>query len=148
MIEVEMVDDIRKKDPPIIGPFTARQVICVAIAGTYSVPIAVNLPLDITYKIIIGLLIALPVAICGWIKINNEPFEIVMVRYIYKHILTKRKRRVKQPNPYYEALKTVRKKDEQARIKKMSPRKRKAYLKKKKKKKITYSRKKAYRIYR
>lgn len=148
MIEVEMVDDIRKTETKAFGALTIRQVICVLLAGSYSIPIAVHIPFDITLKIVVGVLLALPVAMCGWIKLNNEPFEIVMVRYIYKHFLTPQKRKAKQENPYKEALKKVRRKEESEKIKSMSPAKRKAYLKKKKAgKTVIYSKKKSYKIY-
>lgn len=148
MIEVEMVDDIRKTETKSVGALTTRQVICVLLAGSYSVPTAFYIPLDITFKIVIGVLLALPVAMCGWIKLNNEPFEIVMIRYIYKHFVTPRKRKAKQENPYKEALKKVRRKEESEKIKSMSPAKRKDYLKKKKSgKTVVYSKKKSYKIY-
>lgn len=149
MIEVEMVDDIRKTEPKTLGPLTTRQFICIILAGSYSIPLAIHLPFDIALKIVFGVMTALPVALCGWVKLNNEPFEIVMIRYIYKHFLTPSKRKVKQENPYKEALKKVRKKEETAMIKKMPPKKRKAYLQKKKKgKTVVYSKRKAYKMYR
>ena len=149
MIEVEMVDDIRKTEPKAVGSLTTRQVICIILAGTYSIPIAVHIPFDITLKIVTGILLALPVVTCGWIKLNNEPFEIVMIRYIYKHFLTPRKRKIKQENVYKETLKKIRRKEESDRIKKLSPAKRKDYLKKKKSgNTVVYSKKKSYTIYR
>lgn len=149
MIEVEMVDDIRKTEPKTLGPLTTRQLICIILAGLYSIPLAWHLPLDISLKIVFGVMSALPVVLCGWVKVNNEPFEIVMIRYIYKHFLTPCKRKVKQENPYKEALKKVRRKEEAAMVKKMPPNKRKAYLQKKKKgKTVVYSKKKAYKMYR
>lgn len=149
MIEVEMVDDIRKTEPKAVGSLTTRQVICIILAGTYSIPIAVHIPFDITLKIVTGILLALPVVMCGWIKLNNEPFEIVMIRYIYKHFLTPQKRKIKQENVYKETLKKIRRKEESDRIKKLSPAKRKDYLKKKKSgNTVVYSKKKSYKIYR
>lgn len=149
MIEVEMIDDIRKTETKAVGSFTTRQVICIILAGTYSIPIAVHVPFDITLKIVTGILLALPVVMCGWIKLNNEPFEIVMIRYIYKHFLTPCKRRAKQENVYKETLKKIRRKEETDKIKNMSPAKRKAYLKKKKSgNTVVYSKKKSYKIYR
>ena len=149
MIEVEMVDDIRKTEPKAVGSLTTRQVICIILAGTYSIPIAVHIPFDITLKIVTGILLALHVVMCGWIKLNNEPFEIVMIRYIYKHFLTPQKRKIKQENVYKETLKKIRRKEESDRIKKLSPAKRKDYLKKKKSgNTVVYSKKKSYKIYR
>lgn len=148
MIEVEMVDDIRKTETKTLGPFTTRQLISVVLASSYSIPIALHIPFDISLKIVFGILLALPVAMCGWVKLNKEPFEIVLIRYVYKHFLTPCRRKVKQKNAYMESLKKVRKKEESAMIKKMSPKKRKAYMKQKKNgKTVVYSQKKVYKIY-
>lgn len=148
MIEVEMVDDIRKTETKFLGTLTFRQLICVVLAASYSIPIAILVPLSIELKFIIGVFLALPVAICGWIKLNNEPFEIVVIRYIYKHFLTPSKRKVKCINPYKESLKVVRKEAEKERVKKMTGKQRAAYEKRQKKgKTVTYSKKKSAKMY-
>ncbi len=149
MIEVQMTDDVRKIDPKVVGRYTKRQIICLLIAATYAVPIAINLPLELVPKLAIGTTLAAPVVLCGWIKVNKEPFEIVAVRYIYKKFLTPQKRKVKILNPYKDALKKVRKDTEKEMVKKMSPQKRKEYEKAKKKgKMVTYSTKKDLKMYR
>lgn len=149
MIEVEMNDDIRKTKAKVFGKFDLRQLICIILAASYSIPIAIYLPFDITLKIVLGVLLAVPVVMCGWIRLNKEPFEIVLIRYIYKHFLTPSWRKVKRNNSYKTSLKKIRKKEEKKRIKTMSPKQRKAYQEKQKKgKTVTYSNKAAYKIYR
>lgn len=149
MIEVEMNDDVRKTKAKVFGKFDLRQIICIIIAASYSIPIAIKLPMDYTLKIVFGVLIAVPVILCGWIRLNKEPFEIVIIRYIYKHFLTPSWRKVKRNNSYKTALNRVRKKEEKLKVKAMSPAKRKSYLAKQKKgKTVTYSKKASYKIYR
>jgi len=149
MIQVEMIDDIRKTETKAIGPLTLRQAICIIIAGSYSLPIAMILPVDIFTKIIVGFILALPVALCGWVKLNKEPFEIVLTRYIYKHFLTPQKRKYKVVSPYKKALQKVRAEEKQEKINQMSAKEKAEYEKKLKKGKvITYSQDEDYKVYR
>lgn len=149
MIEVEMNDDIRKTKAKVFGKFDLRQLICIIIAASYSIPIAIILPFDITLKFVFGILLAIPVVLCGWIRLNKEPFEIVLIRYIYKHFLTPSWRKVKRNNSYKAVLNKIRKKEEKKKLKEMSPNQRKEYQKKQKKgKTVKYSKKSQYKIYR
>ena len=144
-----MIDDIRKTETKTVGPFTTRQIVCILLSLTYSVPIAFIVPFNITLKILIGFFLALPVTLCGWITLNNAPFEIVLTRYIYKHFLTPRKRRSRVINPYKKVLKRIRSEKEQENLKEMSAKERKEYEKQAKKgKTITYSTNEEYKIYR
>lgn len=148
MIEVEMAEDVRKTKTKAVGRFTIRQFICIIIAASYSIPIAFIIPGDITVKLLVGFFLAMPVAMCGWIKLNKQPFEVVLMRYIYKHFLTPTMRKVKRDNVYKTALKKVNKEEEKAAFKAMSQKKKELYMKKKKKgKQVKYSTKKELRIY-
>lgn len=149
MIQVEMIDDIRKTEKKVLGSFTLRQVICILLSLTYSVPIALLIPANIVIKFLIGFALALPVMLCGWVTVNNAPFEIVLMRYIYKHFLTPQKRKCRTANPYKKALKKVREEKKQEKINAMTIRQRKEYEKQLKKgKTITYSTNEEYKIYR
>lgn len=135
MIEVKMTDDIRKRDTKAVGPFSFRQIVCIIIGASYAVPIAVAIPADITVKILIGLVLASPAALCGFIRLNREPFEIVLIRWVYKHLLTPCKRKTKSGDPYFRELKRIRTRKEMK-------------SNGKKKKEVTYSGKKSLKVYR
>lgn len=147
MIQVEMIEDVRKTETKAIGPFTLRQVICIIISLVYSVPIALLIPVDWVVKLLIGFVLALPVTLCGWVKLNKEPFEIVAMRYVYKYIFTPRKRKYKVINPYKAALKKVRSQKEVEYIASLSAKERKQYEKTQKEKTITYSEGEEYKVY-
>ena len=129
MIEVEVVQDIRKHKSKIFGPLGLREFICIGIGAAYSIPIALAIPADVLTKVAVGIFLAFPAVLCGFIKVNKEPFEIVIIRFIYKRILTPRKRKVKRIPEYKADLIAMRKKEEQEKVSKMSKRKKKEYQK-------------------
>lgn len=149
MIEVEMAEDVRKTKTKAVGRFTVRQFVCIIIAASYSIPIAFIIPGDIIIRLLAGFFPAMPVVMCGWIKFNKQPFEIVLMRYIYKHFLTPTMRKAKRDNPYKTALGKAKREEEKEAFRAMSPKKKELYMKKKRKgKQVKYSGKKELRIYR
>ena len=136
MIEVEMSDDIRKYDTNFIGSFSKRQCISLGLGCLLAIPIALALPLSMDNKVFIGFAIALPIILCGWIKMDGMPFEVFIIRYIYRMILTPRKRKYKSKNAYrkyYDKIKASKNGS--------------ATALKSKKNAVKYSQKKQYRIY-
>lgn len=151
MIEVQMTDDIRKFEPKTIGPFTTRQVICFLIAAVISIPIAFLTDLAIDNKIILVLVLGIPIAACGYVKMDGAYFEVLSIRLIYFWFLTPKKRIYKRNNRYKEYIKALEKKEKDAKFAKLTESQKKAYRKyeqnKKKKKDIKYSNKKELKIY-
>ena len=148
MVKVEINEDIRKKEVKAVGPLTMRQVITVGVSMTYAVPIAVHIPADFFWKFMAGILLAMPVAACGWIQIDGQHLEILAVRFVYSYLLTPPKRKVTKMaySPYRNDLKREKEKE---RLKKLTPAKRKKYLKLKKKgRNVLYSKKADSRMYR
>ena len=132
-LQCNMIQDIRKYETKVVGPFTKRQLICLLIALAYSVPLALLIPLSLVDKILIGSFLAMPGMLCGYIKIDGTPPEVFAVRYIYKYFLTPSKRTYKRLNVYEQELKklqTENKKKETG------------------KNKITYSKNPEFRVYR
>lgn len=147
MVQVEMSDDIRKYQTKSIGPFTTRQAVWLFIGILIGALCAIPLPLSWDNKIIIGGFTACPIAFCGFKKMDGVNFEIFVIRYIYYKFLTPRKRKKKTRNSYKESLNQIRERKEKMKLRKMTPKQQKEYLKNKKNPKIEYSRKKAHKIY-
>lgn len=103
MIEVEMNRDVRTFEPKILGPFTRRQLICLAIAAGYAFPIAVILPVSVMAKFIIGVVLAIPAILCGYVKIFNLPLEQFVMSCVIP-LLTNPKTRIYQSENYYDEL--------------------------------------------
>ena len=87
MVEVSMPKDIREYKPKIIGTFTLRQIVCVAIGIAYAAPIAILIPVPAMLKLLIGVLLMLPMFISGWVEIFGMTFEKYVVYYIKNRIL-------------------------------------------------------------
>lgn len=143
-IQVEASKDIREYSISNIGPFDTRQVVCIGISLIYSVPIAILLPTTTDNKILIGLILALPVAACGFVKLDGCYFETLILRLIYLYILTPAKRKTIIENPYKKELKKMDDEAEKKMLSQMSGRNRKKY--EKMKHSVKYS--KTYRVYR
>ncbi len=149
MIEVQMTEDIRKAQPKTMGPFTQREVVCILIGLIYSIPIAILVPFDLTYKLVVFTLLLAPAYMCGSMKINDTNMEIVAIRWIYKHMLTPQRRMEKDENTFKKAMEKYEKDLEKKKISKLTPRQQKAYQKKKAaKNSVRYSNKKEYHVYR
>lgn len=146
MVEVSVNKDIRKNETKFIGPLTLRQTIALAIAASYSIPLAIVLKVDITIRIIIPMLAAIPTAMCGWIKPFGMPFEFFVARFLYLMFLTPPKRKVKQINIYREGYEKLKKKQEDKKTEGMTKQEKEAYIKKKERP-IERSRKKQYKVY-
>ena len=147
MIKVQMTDDIRKYETKIIGPFTGRQATCVGIGLVVGFVIASLIPTTWDNKLVIALFLAMPIWICGWIKVSDTPLEIFIIRIIYTFVLTPTKRKYKVKHWLKEDIEKYDKKVEKARLSKMSSSEQKKYKNKKANKVIKYSKKKEYKVY-
>ena len=147
MVEVDVNKDIRKNETKFVGNLTLRQTIAVAIAASYSLPIFFGLSfIDLGARLVITFCLAIPTAMCGWIKPFGMPFEFFIARFLYLTVLTPAKRKVRQSNFYKKDYERLLRKEENAKIRKMSDQKRKKYMNDKKKP-IKRSSKKQYKVY-
>lgn len=114
MIEIEMSKDIQEYEPALIGPFTARQIICVTIAVSYGIPLFMALNgMDIVARIMIVFFAMVPMGFFGWFKIYNLPLEIFLLLIIKNKIIRPQKRVYESGNiyelypetPYYKKVK-------------------------------------------
>lgn len=143
-IQVEASKDIREYSISNIGPFDTRQVVCIGISLLYSVPVAVLLPTSTDNKILIGLILALPVAACGFVKLDGCYFETLLLRLLYLYVLTPSKRKTVIDNPYKKELLKMNSEEEKKKLDHLSRRKKKKY--EKMKHTVRYS--KEYKVYR
>lgn len=149
MINVEMSDDIRKYETKTIGPFTSRQLVCLGIALSYAVPMALFLPLEIDSRIVIAAIAAVPVILCGYIKMDGLKFEGIIMRMLYLYYLTPAKRKCKCENTFRQGINQIKLREEKRKLNKMTPKQQKMYEKKKtQQKQVTYSNKKQFKVYR
>lgn len=146
MVEVSVNKDIRKNETKFIGSLTLRQTIALAIAASYSIPLAMVLKVDITIRIIVPILAAIPVAMCGWIKPFGMPFEFFVARFLYLLFLTPPKRKVKQLNTYREGYEKLKKRQEDKKTQGMTKKEKEAYIKEKERP-VKRSGKKQYKVY-
>ena len=100
MIEVNMAQDIREYSPKILGPFTLRQIICLAIAFSYGIPIMLLVPLGFVPRVLIGALCMLPVLLCGWITFYRIPLEKFVFKYVLPAIFGNTKLKYKTENTF------------------------------------------------
>lgn len=150
MIDVEMSDDIRKYETKTIGSFTTRQVVCMVIGFTVGIPIGFLLPIEsMENKLFVSALFAIPIILCGFVKMDGVYFEVIALRMIYLFFLTPAKRKAILSNSFHESMNKQKAKEERTRLSKLSESKRKEYYarKKNKAKFIKYSLKKEYKIY-
>lgn len=147
MIDVEMTDDVRKYETkPILKLFTIRQGICVGAGIGVGLLIGGMLPIkDITFKLITIALIAIPIAMCGFVQVNGNYFEFVLLRFIYLKFLTPQKRRNKQKNLVKLKIQEIQKSEENERLKNLTPSQKKNYYKKKNA--VKYSSRPEFKIY-
>ena len=145
MIQVQMSDDIRKFETKFLGPFTKRQLICIIIGIVCIIPVFLFVKLEYPPKAFIMLFVAMPAFICGFTKMDGVNPEVWLMRMFYLWIHPRRKyKSVNQYAPYYKKIKKYREKE---KISKMSPKEKKAYIKRKNIGKVIYSKKIDYKVY-
>lgn len=150
MIQVEMVDDIRKYEPKLIGPFSKRQSIAISIGVVLGLILMNIIPLsNSTEKFAVFIFSVVAVGLFGWITMDGTPLEIVLVRMIYLYFLTPSKRKYASSCTFKTDMRNMERLIEKDKLSRMSPRERKAYEKEKAKKNIiTYSDNPEFREYR
>lgn len=95
-----MTKDIRDFEPHFLGPLTKRQLIYIGISCAYGIPFLVLAPIaSIQNRIFVGILIMLPVIVCGFIKWEGLPVEILLIKLIYR-MITPQKRKMTEKNEW------------------------------------------------
>ncbi len=121
MIEVPMIDDIRRYETKFLGPFTKKQLVCTIISVVVCAPLFILTfitKMDLVFKLILPLLPAIPIELAGIVNINNTPFEAFSLRVLYNKVLTPGKRKNKSESDIH---KEFRKKHELATDPKKPP---------------------------
>lgn len=88
MIEVQVPKDVTVYEATLVGPFTARQTICVAIAAAveyvyYVIVSHISSNLDLNSMIGIGVLLALPILFLA----VGKPYGMKPETYLYYYWL-------------------------------------------------------------
>lgn len=109
MIESKMPKDIRAYKTKLIGPFTARQLLCIGvmIIVDFMLYNLVVIPLHLSSDLVIyGLIfIDLPIAAFGWAEVSGMPLEIYLRDVVLKQFLAPIKR--KSIHIIYQSKSTV-----------------------------------------
>lgn len=108
-IELEVPQDITSYDTKLIGPFSLRQTICFIPAAGACVAAFVWLPKILPQTIcpLIGVLVAVPCILCGWVKIQGLPFEKFVLSAFTSNFLSPSKRKYIIVNEAEEESKPV-----------------------------------------
>ena len=148
MITVEMPDDVRQYENKVWGPFTFRQLICIGIGLLYSVPIALLIPAATQDKVLIWSVLIAPAVACGYVKMHGIYFEQIVLNLLYLFVLTPRKRKQVRKSDFRQQYDSLLKKEEEAKLSKMTAAQKKQYMERYgKNKKIIYSNRKEFKVY-
>ena len=123
MIETKMPKDIRSYKTKLIGPFTMRQLVCVAVMGVVDIILysLVIQPLQLSTEFIIyGLiLIDVPIGAFGWIEPQGLPLERYLKDVLLRSFIAPIKR--KPIKVLYEEVQVNEKKDKKKKKAKKNP---------------------------
>ncbi|MCR5670696.1 MAG: PrgI family protein [Butyrivibrio sp.] len=148
MITVEMSDDIRKYENKTWGPFTTRQVVCLGIGALVSTIIGLLVPVSFSNKLTIGIIALVPFILCGLVKMDGSYFESIAVNMLYLYVLTPRKRKNIQHSEFMQDYRAYEKAQEQILLSKMTSAQKKKYLATHgPNKKVQYSTREEFKIY-
>nr|WP_297765582.1 PrgI family protein [uncultured Butyrivibrio sp.] len=149
MITVEMSDDIRKFENKTVGPFTSRQVKSMLIGLLYTVPIVMMIPISLSNKFFVALFLFAPAFACGYVRLDGAYFEQIVLNLLYMYILTPRKRKQIQKSEFMSEYRAYKEKEEKIKLSKMDAAQKKKYLETHgKDRKVIYSNRKEFKVYR
>lgn len=103
MIEIEIPKDVRTYESKLVGPLTARQTVCVAIAAPLAI-LAYNF-LDFATgdtRLILSATIAIPILLFGWYKPFGMKLEDFLRAAAVSALLSPKRRLYKTENVYAE----------------------------------------------
>lgn len=130
MIQVEMSKDISDFSPKIISIFDLRQLVCVAAACAYGLPIILYADfVDFYTRFTVAAILMFPVLACGWVKPYGMTLERFAWHILKTRFLTPKKRPYVTENTYgyLDTTKTAPVKPAMARPKKRTRKERKKY---------------------
>ena len=149
MITVEMSDDIRKYENKTLGPFTTRQVVALSGGLLLGSILALLLPISLGNKFTVAIFVALPIIACGFVKLDGAYFETIALNMLYLYVLTPKKRKNIQKSDFMQEYEELTKKEEQIMLSKLDKAQKKAYQQTHgPNKKITYSSRSEFKVYR
>lgn len=95
MIEREVLKDINSYKPKFIGPFTLRNITCIAIAAAIGIPLflILNIWFITPFCLVVAAIGAAPALLCGFYSPYNEPLEKFFINYIKQMLLVPRNRK-------------------------------------------------------
>ena len=99
MIEIEMSKDIRDFEPKLIGPFTSRQMVCIAVGVACGLPWVI-LPIPLMLKLVLAVVFAAPGIACGYIKVYGIYAEKFFLNVMLPIYINPQKRKYKTENTY------------------------------------------------
>lgn len=138
MIELEIPKDVRAYEAKLIGPFTTRQLFCAigAALGFYGAYKAAESILgeDSGLLLLFPIIVAVPFALIGWVKVYGLPFEKFAKSVFISMFLAPTKRLYKIENTFDRFDKII-DDEERTRFAKENPEAAKAAKKKKTKSK-------------
>lgn len=88
-----MSKDIRDFEPKVIGPFSMRQIICIAIGTVIAIPVAIILPLPLEIRLIIAVFCAGPAIICAFMKMYGMNPEIFFINVFLPYYINPKSRK-------------------------------------------------------
>lgn len=117
MIEVQVPKDIFTYEAPFIGPLTARQTLCVAIAAAaeyiyYSVVQYLGIQLDTNSLICIGIVIAMPILYFAAAKPYGMRPEVYVYNYLLPSLIAPKNRPYETKLVYDSILEEIEKQEE------------------------------------
>ena len=101
MLEIQMSKDIKTFEPTIVGPFTLRQIIWITIGTVLAMPTFFLMPGEITVRILIATLIAAPLIMCGWVKVQGMYLDRYL-RIIFVYTFLESRKRVNDDANVFE----------------------------------------------
>lgn len=101
MLEIQMSKDIKTFEPTIVGPFTLRQIIWITIGTVLAMPAFFLMPGEITVRILIATLIAAPLIMCGWVKVQGMYLDRYL-RIIFVYTFLESRKRVNDDANVFE----------------------------------------------
>lgn len=149
MLEVDMIEDIRKYETKVFMGQTKRQLICWIISIILAVPVAILFPVSISNKILLAAGIIVPFFFLGKADASKgtKP-EIMLIRYVYMKYLTPKKRKCVQKNPYRFELEKLRDRELKKKVQKLNGKEKRTFLMNESKNTVIYSDKPENKIYR
>ena len=109
MIEVKIPKDVRRFETKIVGPLTARQLVCgvLGIAAVLAVTFTVCLFTPSIVDKVIQAFAAVPFAIVMFAKPYGLPFEKFFVIFLYSYVFSPSSRKYVSKNRYSEIEKKI-----------------------------------------